>query len=68
VAFVVAMRGTKPASAALMERVEIELSRSWRPAEIRFVASLPENAVGKIDRKALAHQVAIGGADRAATV
>jgi len=68
VAFVVAMRGTKPASAALMERVEIELSRSWRPAEIRFVASLPENAVGKIDRKALAHQVAIGGADRAASV
>lgn len=67
VAFVVAAQDGKPSAAELIERVETALSRSCRPAQILFVTSLPENAVGKVDRKALACRAA-GRVDRTATV
>jgi len=37
----------------LMDSVGTRLSRIHVPAEIFFVEALPENATGKVDRKAL---------------
>jgi len=58
VAFVV------PADPALKDKPAIEilikeqLSRIYQPEEIYFIDSLPENSVGKVDRKALALNLA----------
>lgn len=56
VAFVVRQTGEQGAalrSDDLMDSVGTRLSRIHVPAEILFVESLPENATGKVDRKAL---------------
>lgn len=50
VAFVVA-RGTAPGEQELIDHVAGELSAHKRPREIRFVASLPRNAMGKVQKK-----------------
>lgn len=42
----------------LGEAVARSLSRSHRPAAYRFIDALPENTVGKVDRKALAARIA----------
>lgn len=60
-AFIV--RARDAAGAALQpqqlgEAVRAELSRIHVPADYRYVDQLPENAVGKVDRKALAALVA----------
>ena len=53
VAFVV-RSGAEPVDAAeLTARVRGKLSRVHTPTAVRFVKSLPVNAVGKVDRKAL---------------
>ena len=57
VAFVVLHQGQGANAAELQALVGARLSRLYVPAEVRFVASLPENAVGKIDRKALRQRV-----------
>ena len=54
VAFVVAAHGRAPSAAAIVDTVSARLPRMYRPHAVHFVASLPENSVGKIDRKALA--------------
>lgn len=49
-------------------RIVVErLSRIHRPAEFFFVASLPENGVGKIDRKVLAARARAGATVQAVT-
>ena len=53
VAFVVLQAGADADAAALQAWVGARLSRIYVPAAVRFVDALPENAVGKIDRKAL---------------
>jgi len=53
VAFVIAREGTRPTAPELQALVGERLSRIYVPAEVRFVATLPENSVGKVDRKAL---------------
>ena len=52
-AFVVLHEGRHADAAELISLVGAQLSRMYVPADVRFVAALPENAVGKIDRKAL---------------
>ncbi|MFI1463282.1 acyl-CoA synthetase [Nocardia carnea] len=52
VAFVVA-RDTAPSEQELIDHVAGELSAHKRPREIRFVASLPRNAMGKVQKKQL---------------
>ncbi len=53
--WVVARVGTAPRAleASLRQRAERELAAYKRPHAYRFVSSLPRNAMGKIDRKAL---------------
>ena len=58
VAFVVASAGAAPDAQALRAAVRERLGRIYMPEEIKFVDSLPENAVGKVDRKALARRLA----------
>jgi len=53
VAFVTLHHGRQAADEELKALVEERLSRIYVPAEIRFVDALPENSVGKVDRKAL---------------
>lgn len=53
VAFVVP-RDTAPAEQELIDHVAGELSAHKRPREIRFVTSLPRNAMGKVQKKQLA--------------
>jgi acyl-CoA synthetase (AMP-forming)/AMP-acid ligase II len=53
VAFVALRDGCTAAPAELQGLVGERLARMYVPAEIRFVDALPENSVGKVDRKAL---------------
>jgi acyl-CoA synthetase (AMP-forming)/AMP-acid ligase II len=53
VAFVVAREGCRIDDGALRDAVEERLSRIYIPARMIHVDSLPENAVGKVDKKAL---------------
>ncbi|MDQ2778581.1 MAG: fatty acid--CoA ligase family protein, partial [Pseudomonadota bacterium] len=53
VAFVVLHPGRDTCAAALQALVGERLSRIHVPVAVHFVEALPENAVGKIDRKAL---------------
>ncbi len=53
VAFVVARGGEKTSPEVLRDHVLGALSRIYVPTEFRLVASLPENSVGKVDRKQL---------------
>ena len=59
VAFVVRRDGESVDAAALAALVGRRLSRIHVPAAVRFVETLPVNAVGKVDRKALrrSHQI-----------
>ncbi|MOA55160.1 acyl-CoA synthetase [compost metagenome] len=50
------MPGAEDAAAILAE-VQARLGRIYVPREVLWVERLPENAVGKVDRKALAKQV-----------
>jgi acyl-CoA synthetase (AMP-forming)/AMP-acid ligase II len=59
VAFVIAREGQAPGEGELKALVGERLSRIYVPAQVRLVASLPENSVGKVDRKAL-RQAAAG--------
>ncbi|MFI2337180.1 acyl-CoA synthetase [Nocardia rhamnosiphila] len=52
VAFVIP-RGPAPAEQELIDHVAGELSAHKRPREIRFVDSLPRNAMGKVQKKLL---------------
>ena len=56
VAFVVAGRDAETSSveARLRARAESELAGYKRPREYRFLDELPRNAMGKLDRRALA--------------
>ncbi|MEI2415881.1 class I adenylate-forming enzyme family protein [Orrella sp. JC864] len=59
VAFVVpAAGGPAPDAQALREAVREKLGRIYVPEDVLWVDSLPENAVGKVDRKALARRLA----------
>jgi malonyl-CoA/methylmalonyl-CoA synthetase len=54
VAYVVARDpSTPPAAAALIELVQEALSKHKRPREIHFVADLPRNALGKVQKAKL---------------
>jgi len=58
VAFVVPRAtGPAPDDAAIQQAVADRLGRVYRPARIVRVPQLPENSVGKVDRKALAAQL-----------
>ena len=57
VAFVQPRAGAAPAAAELEALVAGRLSRAHVPARIHLVEPLPENAVGKVDRAALARRV-----------
>jgi acyl-CoA synthetase (AMP-forming)/AMP-acid ligase II len=52
--------GAALAPDALQAAVRAALSRIHVPAEVLFIAALPENAVGKVDRKRLAREGANG--------
>lgn len=54
VAFVVATDSARLDKAAVLALVAERLSRIYRLEDVYFVDALPENSVGKIDRKALA--------------
>ena len=54
VAFVVAAGQRQPSEQTIVETVAARLSRIYRPQAVHFVAALPENSVGKVDRKAVA--------------
>jgi acyl-CoA synthetase (AMP-forming)/AMP-acid ligase II len=53
VAFVRLHRPPPPSAGELRDLVTQHLSRSYAPGDIRFVDELPENSVGKVDRRAL---------------
>jgi malonyl-CoA/methylmalonyl-CoA synthetase len=53
VAFVVAGTGEPPAADELSDHVAGQLAPHKRPREVRFVDSLPRNAMGKIQKKNL---------------
>jgi len=57
VAFVTLRAGDAVAEQELKDLVGQKLSRMYVPDSIRFVDSLPENSVGKVDRKALRKQL-----------
>jgi len=60
VAFVVLRGGMAATAGDLQALVGERLSRIYIPAEIRFRDALPENSVGKVDRKALAGTLGAG--------
>lgn len=60
VAFVIPRENAAPTEPELKALVAERLSRIYVPAEVRFVAALPENSVGKVDRKALRLALAAG--------
>ena len=62
VAFVQPRAGASPGAGELDALVAAQLSRAHVPARIRLVDALPENAVGKIDRTALARRIRDPGA------
>lgn len=53
VAFIVRREGGEASAEELQALVGTRLSRIYVPAQVRFVPRLPENSVGKVDRKAL---------------
>jgi acyl-CoA synthetase (AMP-forming)/AMP-acid ligase II len=53
VAFVTLTEGASGDADGMKDFVRARLSRIYVPEEIRFVASLPTNRIGKVDRKAL---------------
>lgn len=53
IAFVVLREGARANAEELQALVGERLSRLYVPSQVRFAETLPENAVGKIDRKAL---------------
>jgi malonyl-CoA/methylmalonyl-CoA synthetase len=53
VAFVVAASGDPPSADELIEHVAGQLAPHKRPREVRFVDTLPRNAMGKIQKKRL---------------
>jgi len=53
IAFVVAAAGTTPDAAELLDTVRAVLAKFKVPKDIRFVDSLPRNAVGKVTKPAL---------------
>jgi acyl-CoA synthetase (AMP-forming)/AMP-acid ligase II len=53
VAFVTLRAGARVEEAEIKSLVAARLSRMYVPDSVRFVESLPENSLGKIDRKAL---------------
>jgi malonyl-CoA/methylmalonyl-CoA synthetase len=53
VAFVVAGNGDAPPAQELIDHVAGQLAPHKRPREVRFVDSLPRNAMGKIQKKEL---------------
>jgi acyl-CoA synthetase (AMP-forming)/AMP-acid ligase II len=57
VAFVTLRPGVRAAEDELKQAVGAKLSRIYVPEQIRFVDALPENSVGKVDRKALRQRV-----------
>lgn len=57
VAFVIAAEGATIDAAYIRQIVMGRLARIYSPHEVYFVDKLPETAVGKIDRKALAARV-----------
>jgi acyl-coenzyme A synthetase/AMP-(fatty) acid ligase len=57
VAFIVLHDGQRANADELQALVGARLSRIYVPAELHFIAALPENAVGKVDRKALRQRV-----------
>jgi len=57
VAFVTLRDGERVDEEALKKLVGEKLSRLYVPDRIRFVDALPENSVGKVDRKALRRQL-----------
>jgi acyl-CoA synthetase (AMP-forming)/AMP-acid ligase II len=57
VAFVALRAGQDARADDLKKLVGERLSRIYVPDEIRFVDALPENSVGKVDRKALRQRV-----------
>ena len=57
VAFVQPRAGAAPDAGELDALVAARLSRAHVPARIHVVAALPENAVGKVDRAALARRI-----------
>lgn len=59
VAFVTLRAGERAGDDELKALVGERLPRLYIPAEIRFVDALPENSVGKVDRKALRKAAAI---------
>jgi len=61
VACVVRAQGCDPAPDALGDFVAERLGRIYRPAEILWLDALPENSIGKVDRKAVAQQVGRAG-------
>ncbi|ERJ19092.1 long-chain acyl-CoA synthetase protein [Salinisphaera shabanensis E1L3A] len=58
VVFVVARAGADVDAERLRDAVVTRLSRIHRPEAVMVVDRLPENAVGKLDRKALTRRVA----------
>ena len=62
VAFVQPRAGAPPGAGELDAMVAEQLSRAHVPARIHLVDRLPENAVGKVDRAALARRVRNGSA------
>ena len=62
VAFVQPRAGAAPDAGVLETLVAARLSRAHVPARIHLVAALPENAVGKVDRAALARRIRGRGA------
>jgi acyl-coenzyme A synthetase/AMP-(fatty) acid ligase len=50
---VVAARGAPPSADELIEHVAGQLAPHKRPREVRFVDTLPRNAMGKIQKKRL---------------
>ena len=50
VAFVVPTAGAEPDGDAIIERVRDQLARFKCPREVRFVETLPRNALGKVER------------------
>ncbi len=60
VAFVVPKDLTAMDASRVQDAVKQCLSRIYVPANVVFVESLPETAVGKVDRKTLASRLAAG--------
>jgi acyl-CoA synthetase (AMP-forming)/AMP-acid ligase II len=58
IAFVSVREGAAVGEVELKALVGEKLSRIYVPDQVRFVEALPENSVGKVDRKALRQQVA----------